>query len=494
MIHGRDQLSIIDENIAAAQNGIDASHRRLEAASQRLAQVRNQTAEEFRRLARFRLDELTANRVVARLDDTDRAVLSLLEKRGRELSALEAEIEQILARQAALKAEREEAVRRRDERVTQIDRQAAEIRAQLAGQEVYRAQEQSAKDVAAKAERAESKAARAEADRDENGKPYREDTLFMYLWNRRFLTPDYAGRGLTRMLDGWVAKLIDYADARSNYFMLTELPLRLREHAERQKALAAQEARKLQEMDAQALQTEGIAKDREALQADHKGIEAIEARIEEAENRHAGLLEKRASYSGAADETAQQALQLQVSEIKQEPLANLYREARATSRPEDDVIVSRIRDLAEEQQSLSVEIESLQTEVRRHQGSFQELEELRRRFRRSQYDSGHSYFPGSFDLGALIAMLLAGRASAGDVWGRIGREQEFRLPRQRHGHDGGDGFPGGFGGRGGFPDIFGGGSGRGGGFPGDFGGGSGDGGGGGGGGMGGGGFRTGGGF
>ena len=485
MIHGRDQLSIIDEHIATAQNGIDASHRRLEAASQRLAQIRNQTAEEFRRLARFRLDELTASRVAARLDDTDRAVLSLLEKRGRELSALEAEMEQIVARQAALKAEREEAVRLRDELVNQIDRQAAEIRARLGGQPAYRAQEASAQDAAAKAERAESKAARAEADRDEKGKPYREDALFMYLWNRRFLTPDYAGRGLIRMLDGWVAKLIEYADARSNYFMLTELPLRLREHAERQKALAAQEARKLQEMDAQALQTEGLVKDREELQAAHKGIAAIEARIEEAENRHAGLLEKRASYSAAADETAQQALQLQVSEIKQEPLANLYREARATSRPEDDVIVSRIRDLAEEEKSLSAEIESLQDEVRLHQGSFQELEELRRRFRRSQYDSGHSYFPGSFDLGAVLAMLLAGRASAGDVWGRIGREQEFRLPRQRHGHGGG------FGGGGGFPDIFGGGSGGGGGFPGDFGGGSG---GGGGGDIGGGGFRTGGGF
>ncbi len=38
----------------------------------------------------------------------------------------------------------------------------------------------------------------------------------MYLWKRRFLTPDYTGGGLTRTLDGWVAKLINFADARSN--------------------------------------------------------------------------------------------------------------------------------------------------------------------------------------------------------------------------------------------------------------------------------------
>jgi hypothetical protein len=427
-------------------------------------------------LAKFRLDELAANRVVARLDDTDRAVLSLLERRSRELSGLEAEIQQVLARQSALRSEREKAVRRRDELVTQIDQHAADIRAQLSGQEGYRTQEKNAQEAAARAERAESKAAQAEADRDEKGKPYREDALFIYLWNRRFLTPDYAGSGLTRMLDGWVAKRINYADARSNYFMLTELPLRLREHAERQKAIAAREAQKLRALETRALQVDGILQKKEALETARKEIEAVEARIEEAEKRHQTFLEKRASYSGAADEIAQQAIQLQVSEIKNEPLANLYREAKSTSRPEDDVIVSRIRDLMEEEQSLSAEIENLQAEVRRHQNSFQELEELRRRFRRSHYDSGHSYFPGGFDLGSLLALLLAGRASGGDVWGRIGSEQQFRLPRRRPGPGGDDLFPGGFGGGSGFPDIFGGGSGGGGG------------------GIGGGGFRTGGGF
>ena len=84
-------------------------------AGRRLTEIRIQTAEEFRRLAKFRLDELAASRVIARLDETDRAVVSLLQRRSRELGELEAEIQQSLARQSALKADREEAVRRRDE-------------------------------------------------------------------------------------------------------------------------------------------------------------------------------------------------------------------------------------------------------------------------------------------------------------------------------------------------------------------------------------------
>ncbi|MBN2034619.1 MAG: hypothetical protein JW836_15210 [Deltaproteobacteria bacterium] len=444
MINGRDQLAIIEEHIATAQNGMDATHRRLEAASQRLTEIRNRTAEEFRRLAKFRLDELTANRLIARLDETDRAVLNLLERRSKELSELDTEIQQVLARQSSLKARREEAVRRRDELVTRIDREAADIRAHLAVQDAYKTQEQHTREAAAKAERAESKAAQAEADREEKGKPYREDKLFMYLWKRRFLTPDYNGRGLTRALDGWVAKLINYADSRSNYFMLTELPLRLREHAERQKAMADQESQKILEMEDQAMQVEGILQKKEAMHGAKKEIEAIETKIEEAEQRYEALLEKRSTYSGASDELSQQAIQLQVSEIKNDTLANLYQEAKMTSRPDDDVIVSRIRDLMDEEQSLSAEIQNLQSDVHRQQKSFQEIEELRRRFRRSHYDSGHSYFPGGLDLGALLALLMSGRTSGGDVWGRIGREQQFRLPRQ--GSAGGGGlFHGGFG-------------------------------------------------
>ncbi len=58
------------------------------------------------------------------------------------------------------------------------------------------------------------------------------------------------------------------------------------------------------------------------------------------------------------------------------------------------MIVSRIRDLNEAEQTLSAEIERLQSELQRQQKSFQDFEELRRRFRRSGYDSGHSYSTG----------------------------------------------------------------------------------------------------
>ena len=233
MMNGTDQLAIINQHINTARSTLDKLHQRKEAANQQLVQLRNQMTDAYRNLARFRLDELAANRVVTHLDETDRAVLKLLERRSQALRELDSAIEQSIARQGPLNAEREQAVRKRDELVKSIDESAAEVKLQLSRQEAYQEQEVRVTETAARAEQAENKAVQAETDQEEKGKPYREDPLFMYLWKRRFLTPDYTGGGLTRGLDGWVAKMIKYADARSNYFMLTELPVRLHDHCPR---------------------------------------------------------------------------------------------------------------------------------------------------------------------------------------------------------------------------------------------------------------------
>ncbi|MGD2011669.1 MAG: hypothetical protein PVI76_11255, partial [Desulfobacterales bacterium] len=286
------------------------------------------------------------------------------------------------------------------------------------------------------------------ADREEKGKPYREDPLFMYLWQRRCLTPDYSGGGLTRMLDGWVARMINYADARSNYYMLTELPLRLREHADRQQKLAAQAVQKLRDMEAVALAVEPITQNKELLQAAQKSLQESESRIEKEEKRHASLLEQRSAHASGSDELSRQAIELQISEIKNDSLTNLYMQAKMTNNPDDDVIVSRIRELQEQEEALLAEVQNLQSQIHQQQKNYREIEGLRRRFRRRSYDSDHSFFPGGFELAALLGLLMSGRASGGDVWDRIDREQRFRRPRTPVDFGGGV-FPGGFGGGGG---------------------------------------------
>ena len=50
------------------------------------------------------------------------------------------------------------------------------------------------------------KTEQAEADREEKGKPYRDDPLFMYLWERGYGTSAYKAGNLIAWLDGLVAR------------------------------------------------------------------------------------------------------------------------------------------------------------------------------------------------------------------------------------------------------------------------------------------------
>lgn len=58
---------------------------------------------------------------------------------------------------------------------------------------------------------------------------FESDPLFVYLWDRAWGTSEYRGRGLIRVLDGWVAHLSGYRQARSTFWMLNEIPRRLQE-------------------------------------------------------------------------------------------------------------------------------------------------------------------------------------------------------------------------------------------------------------------------
>ncbi len=448
MLSGRDSLGVLNQHIDRARDDVERAHRRLEELNQRVAAMRSEFAEHYRRLARIRLDEMNASRLIQRLDDTDRAVLQFLERRSNAMRDLESRIEASAARQSELTTRRETQKAQRDDAFKAMEDRYERIKARLSGDDAYEAQTQRASEAAARAEKAEEKAARCEQDREEKGKPYRDDPLFMYLWQRGYLTPEYRAGGLIRILDGWVARLVGYGDARGNYFMLNELPLRLREHANGQKQTADQELQILQALELKAAESDGIPQLRSVLEETEESLHAIDDEIEAEEKRHDELLNQRAEFLSFSDEHSRQALDLYAAQLKDRSMADLQREALATSNPDDDLVVSKLRSLQQEELQLTAAIQKAREDERRSQQAFRELESVRRRFRRSNYDSDLSFFPGGFELAMLLGMLMQGRASSGDVWDRISREQQFRRPRVPRDFGGGISLPGRFGGGG----------------------------------------------
>ncbi len=423
MITGKDNLQLINEHIHQAQTEHEAAGLRLEELHRQLNALHMETGERYRQLARLRLDNIQAGQLVSRLDESDQAIFNLLEKLKQTRQDLQERIKAGTSRQQELEEKRKELERRRDEAGEGMQRQLEQIRKRITETDAYRRQQERAQEAAAVAKHADEKASRTEQDQLEKGKPYEADSLFTYLWKRRYLTPDYQAGWLSRQLDGWVANTIDFRRNRVNYHMLQELPRRLREHATKAQQTAQLEAEALQTMERQAAEADGILALQSGVQDVEKQLKQHDAEMEAQVTRNRQLFQDLTALNTATDPLSKQVVELQVAALQREELTELLREARTTPRQEDDVIVAQLQQIQQRQNQIGAEIQSIDSFLKQQQKNMADLEELRRRYRENGYDAYNSSFPGTFSLGALLGQMLGGLMNSDMVWREVGRHQ-----------------------------------------------------------------------
>ena len=140
------------------------------------------SAEALRELARVKLDEITAGRLVRGLDAAEPRALSVLEHRRLKLSSLHTQHEIAVGEVAAAESERNDAAGAVEAAVEVVDEcgSRAEARAPLASA-MGEARSRSMLP-AGIAEEADKKAKQSTAELAAKQKPYDSDPLFAYLW------------------------------------------------------------------------------------------------------------------------------------------------------------------------------------------------------------------------------------------------------------------------------------------------------------------------
>ena len=461
---------------------ITSMDRRVAEVAGRLVELQQEQVRDYRSLARLRVEHLSTGALVDSIDQIERQVLALLQARESATGSLEQEIAGTDERRRALEDARATQVDVLDKAAEAVDAAEAATQASLDANPDYRAQRERATDAERIAMHAEDKAGRSEQEREEKGRSYREDPLFIYLWRRQYGTPGYRAGGLTRWLDGKVARLIGFADARANYSRLQEIPVRLREHADEARQQADTEFDSLEEMDNQAREADGIPSLEAAQAQEQEKLDTIDAEIAELEQTHEDLLQRRQAFASGEDKSYQQAVGYLASEFQREDLRELRQEALATPLPDDDTIIGRLIDQQAEREEIEGIIQDLKDSMRQHRQRLHELESLRREFKRQRYDQSGSGFANGALVGMMLENFLKGMLNRDDLL-RVLQQQRRYRPRHSDPTFGSGGFGrgtiwnGGSGGRGRSWPGGGGGLGRGG-----FGG------------SGGGGFKTGGGF
>ena len=429
MISGRQALGVIDESLNQERASIDTSDMRIAEVSRQLLELQQARVEDYRELARLRVDMMASGNTLSGIDTVERQVAAVLKARQSAEAELDARIPALQEERNGLEAVRETQRQALEEAADALDIAEAATQARLDADADYQAQEQRTREAERIAKHAEDKALHSEQEKDEKGQSYRDDALFMYLWERHYGTPQYRAWPVTRWLDTKVARLVGFEDARANYARLREIPVRLREHAEQKKRDAEAAFKVLRGLDENAREQDGIVALEAARDQQQASLEEIDARIEEAAERYRQLLARKEEFATGEDEHYRKAVDYVASELRRDDTRELRRDAIATPFPDDDLVVNRLFEREQQVQQLETSLNELKRALRQQHKKLQELESLRADFRRRRYDqSGYSFSDGTL-IAAMLGNFLNGMLDRDSLWRVLEQQQHYRSRR-----------------------------------------------------------------
>jgi len=416
MISAFEALNSIERAGRGLREDEDRLARIIEAAAAETARLRTEQAGLFKSLARIRLDALEQNQILGSLDEAERNALSAIEDQQKKLEALSKRRETLLAELSEARDERAEKAKKVAEAAEATGDLEEATQKRMAEDLAWQAQAAKVSGAEARAKAADEKAEQSEADRDEKSKPYLADPLFVYLWERGYGTSTYRGGPIARLGDGYVARTVRYEPARQNYFTLTEIPKRLREHADRLKAEVAEEEERLTAIERAALEADGIEDRETAHRKAAEDLQDVDRRIAESESENAALEHQRSVLLGDDGRQGMAGVLAELAEsMQREDLRVLLRDALETPTSEDERIVRRLQSIeselarhaeqADEARRTSIELARKRAEIERSRDDF----------RRSGYERQGGGFSNDKLIGDVIGGIIGGMLSSREL-------------------------------------------------------------------------------
>lgn len=424
-VGGPQALASLDEALRDIRREEDEIARRLARSGERVAKIRETEADLVRQLARFRLDPAVQAELAVQLSGAEAKARDMLKAHAAAMGRTEKSLADVDAQLQGLTQSRAEWLGQQGEQQAALEHLASQANAGLANDPAYAAQKTIAAHLQDTASQSLDKTTQAEADRDRKGRPYRDDPLFSYLWARQFGTGAYAGRGLARALDGWVARLIGFAKAQANFALLTDIPLRLREHAEHQVALARQAGDALAGLEAAALDAAGGKPLRDRLEQTRQQIAAIDAQITEAEDWRDTAAKAMSQLAEGADPAFEQALATLAESLVHADIQTLLADARRTSSGRDDTLVAQIDEIRARFKDEDAETKEQRERLKTLAARRRELEDIQWEFKTSRFDDPRSSFGEDRLVGDMLNEFLRGGISAASYWEQWRKSQNF---------------------------------------------------------------------
>lgn len=407
----------------------------LQSAHARIAHLESETSQTVQRrgealleLSKHYLPDITRQTIASTFAEVRDELEDVLAKKINRERQLNAKWDQTLDRRAQLETKLDETTSELNELVElreTLEKKLAEL---LADDQQY--QQLSERAVAAETELARNEQRVNESRREAGEKlpAYKKSRMFQYLLERGYGTPSYKKRGLTRRLDKWVAKLVDFHNAKQSYDFLRVTP----------EMMAAEVARRRAEFDGLMEQVEQVQrKHSDAIgltDALERGVEAgnlrdsLVAKINQEQRERDDIESELKDLAGDRNEFYQQAVARMKRFLSSVEESALDRHARSTASRQDDALVDEVRRLGQEIDDARHQASTLRENCSFGQHKLAELGDVLRSFRANEFDGARSVFRGGFDPRPSVNALLAGELSKQAFWSELRRNQQF-LPQ-----------------------------------------------------------------
>lgn len=433
MKSGREILGTIDHTIQQVRHHVQHLGSGLTQYDEQRAALYKEQSDAYHGLADIRLELIEQGDVLGKLTRTDRQAQDLLAERVEQMRHLDEQLANNEQEQYALEDQRAVLINAYEQHAETVTQAEGATHERLAQDDAWLAQQQQYDTASGIAQRARDKTTLASEDATEKNQPYHNDALFMYLWNRHYGTPSYRSNPLFKMLDGWVASIIRYEDARINYTMLNDIPKKLDEHAIRTETHADEELAALEALEQEAFQRDGVLLLQNELLAQEQDIAALDEQLEHAEDAFRAIQQQQDTYAAQEDKLYQQAITLLSDMFKHTDMRRLLADARHTATPDDNQIVELLREIEDDLEDIAEDIQEQHHTLRKSQQRLEELQGLRRRFKQQRYDDYFAMFKNEDMIDMLTQQLMAGGLSGKTMIRKLSKLY-VRLPRQNSRH------------------------------------------------------------
>lgn len=453
---GRDIHRRIVRRIRRARRELDERERSIDGLQVALGEAGERRCAAIRALAEFHLPAMREDAVASTLADMESSVRAIFDEKKDRLREVERRIpeqrDEVAAAEATLASVTEALNETGEERARLARVVFEELQAMPRWQRLFERARLLEARVAASEQRHEA----AEREQAEKVPAYQGDALFSYLARRGYGTAGAAGNILTRRLDGWVAEVTRYEDARARYDFLKALPGHAAAALEEDREALATALQPLAGLEEEVMDRNGLTPVLARGEQLYAEREAARQRVREAEGALRELTDELAALHDERGSYYESAIDGLEAFLEGRTLEELVAMARATRDPRDDALVAQLLEIDGQLTQLRAELARRRKERTRLAERLAGLEEIRDRFEADDWNGRRSRFDDGLDINALLLGFVAGHHTSLHVHRMLGRNQHF-LPVHSSsgsvlgaGGFGGDGFStgGGFGGGG----------------------------------------------